>query len=247
MSVSLKIPTINQTYFINLIFDLPKTDKIFNILKRIFKWTWRVILFTGGISLLGLLLPRLITSIYAMNKIHLVDDSPSERVAIIFGAGLRRDGSPTAVLRDRVETGAQLYFSSKVEKLLMSGDNRVVDYNEPESMRQYAISLGVPEQDIVLDFAGTRTYDTCFRAKSIFGLESAILVTQKFHLPRALFLCNVLGIQAQGVEANNLNYSRRSLTFWNIREQFATFTAFVDLYIDKPTPILGFPEPIFTD
>jgi SanA protein len=122
-----------------------------------------------------------------------------------------------------------------------------VYYNEPEAMRKYALSLGIPEQDIILDYAGSRTYDTCYRAKQIFGLESVLLVTQKFHLPRALFLCNSMGIKAQGVEANNWNYSRRSLVFWNIREQFATFTAFMDLYVDKPVPILGEPEPIFVD
>jgi len=230
-----------------LIFNLPTVDKITVMLKRIFTWIWQFMLLIGSVSLLGLLLPRIITSLYAVNKIHLTEDSPSERIAIIFGAGLRRDGGPTAVLRDRVETGARLYFDGKVEKLLMSGDNQVVEYNEPEAMRQYAITLGVPEQDIILDYAGRRTYDTCYRAKSIFGLESALLVTQKFHLPRALFLCNALGIKAQGVEANNFNYSRRSLVFWNIREQFATFTAFMDLYVDKPTLVLGQPEPIFLD
>ena len=217
------------------------------MLNRIFKCIWRTVLLLGGIFLAGLLLPRLITAVYSLNKIQSVDDAPSERVAIIFGAGLRRDGTPTAVLRDRVETGVQLYFDGKVEKLLMSGDNSQVEYNEPESMRQYAISLGIPEQDIVLDYAGSRTYDTCYRAKSIFGLESAILVTQKFHLPRALFLCNVLGVKATGVEAANNYYLKRSLFFWNVREQFATFTAFMDVYVEKPTLILGQPEPIFVD
>jgi len=76
----------------------------------------------------------------------------------------------------------------------MSGDNRFVEYNEPEAMRQVALSLGVPDQDIVLDYAGRRTYDSCYRAKEIFGVREAILVTQKFHLARALFLCNALGL-----------------------------------------------------
>ena len=217
------------------------------MLKRIIKWIWHITLIAGTIGALGIILPRLITSLYAMNKLHLAENAPSERTAIILGAGLRRDGRPTAVLRDRVETGVQLYFSGKVDKLLMSGDNQVVEYNEPEAMRQHALDLGVPDQDIVLDYAGRRTYDTCYRAKSIFGLESALLVTQKFHLPRALFLCNVLGIKAQGVEANNFDYSRRSLVFWNIREQFATLTAFKDVYIEQPALILGEPEPIFAD
>jgi len=217
------------------------------MIRRILKFIWRTLLFIILIGVFGLFLPRLITALYAWNKLFLVKDSPSERVAIIFGAGLLRDGSPTAVLRDRVETGAELYFTGKVEKLLLSGDNQVVEYNEPEAMRQYAISLGVPEQVIVLDYAGRRTYDTCYRAKVIFGISKALLVTQKFHLPRALFLCNALGVQASGVEANNRNYRRSSLIFWNIREQFATFSAFVDVFIEKPALILGQPEPIFLD
>ncbi|MCK7526856.1 MAG: YdcF family protein [Ignavibacteriales bacterium] len=116
-------------------------------------------------------------------------------------------------MRDRVEAGTSLYFSGKVEKLLMSGDNQSVYYNEPQAMREYAISLGVPGEAIVMDSAGSRTYDTCYRAKAIFGVESALLVTQSFHLPRALFLCNALGVKAAGVEANNLNYRNRSLFF----------------------------------
>ena len=114
-------------------------------------------------------------------------------------------------------------------------------------MRQYAIALGVPDEDIVLDYAGRRTYDTCYRAKAIFGVETALLVTQKFHLPRALFLCNSLGLSAVGVEANNFTYHRRSLLIWNIREQLATVTAFLDLFVDKPEIILGLPEPIFVE
>lgn len=215
--------------------------------KRILKFIWKSFLVICTAGLLGFLLPRLITTIYSWHKIYQVDESPKERVAIIFGAGLRRDGTPTAILRDRVETGAKLYLAGKVEKLLMSGDNSFENYNEPEAMRQYAISLGVPNQNIVLDYAGRRTYDTCFRASAIFGVKSALLVTQKFHLPRALFLCNMLGLTASGVEANNRNYWRISLFIWNFREQLATSAAFLDLYVDKPTPILGLPEPIFVD
>lgn len=217
------------------------------MLKRILKVIGRIIFWTGVLGLLGLVLPRLVTTLHAWNKLYMAEDAPVDRVAIIFGAGLRRDGTPTAVLRDRVETGAKLYFSGKVEKLLMSGDNQVIEYNEPEAMRQYAILLGVPEKAIVLDYAGRRTYDTCYRAKAIFEVESALLVTQKFHLPRALFLCNFLGVKAVGVEANNLNYRRSSLLFWNIREQFATFTAFMDIFVEKPIPVLGQAEPIFLD
>jgi SanA protein len=182
-----------------------------------------------------------------MNKIYQEEDAPSERVAVVFGAGLRRDGTPTPILRDRVETAAVLYFSGKVKKLLMSGDNSYLEYNEPGSMRDYAVTLGVPPEVIVLDYAGRRTYDTCYRAKAIFGLKNAILVTQKFHLPRALFICNALGIQATGVEANNRQYWRGSLLIWNFREQLATVGAFLDVFVNNPMPVLGEPEPIFVD
>jgi len=216
------------------------------MLKRFFRSLWRLVVAFGTLGLLGVLLPRLITTIYSMNRIYQKDNAPNERLAIVFGAGLRRDGTPTPILRDRVETAASLYFSGKIEKLLMSGDNSV-SYNEPEAMRQYAISLGVPDHAIAMDYAGRRTYDTCYRAKAVFGMKSALLVTQKFHLPRALFLCNALELNAYGVEANNRNYWRGSLFIWNFREQLATLGAFLDVYINSPLPILGEPEPIFVD
>jgi len=217
------------------------------MLKRFFRLLWRLVLTFGTLGLLGVLLPRLITTIYSMNRVYQKEDAPNERIAIVFGAGLRRDGTPTPILRDRVETAASLYFSGKIEKLLMSGDNSFLNYNEPEAMRQYAISLGVPDDAIAMDYAGRRTYDTCYRAKAIFGIKSTLLVTQKFHLPRALFLCNALGLDAYGVEANNRNYWRGSLLIWNFREQLATVGAFLDIYVNSPLPILGEPEPIFVD
>ncbi len=213
--------------------------------KRILKWTWRFIRMLALLGLLVFFIPRLITSVNALLHTYALEDVPADRVAIVFGAGLRRDGMPTAVLRDRVETAAQLYFEGKAKKLLMSGDNRFDDYNEPEAMRQYARGLGVPEEAIVLDYAGRRTYDTCYRARYIFGVRSAILVTQKFHLSRALFTCNALGLKAVGVQADNYYYLKRSRLYWNVREQFATVGAFWDVYIKKPLPVLGEPAPIF--
>jgi len=214
---------------------------------RIFKWIRRNILRLALFSVLVLSIPRLITGLYAANRIYEAGDSPHKRVAIVFGAGLRRDGTPTAILRDRVETAVDLYSSGKVEKILMSGDNRFADYNEPESMRQYALSLGIPAEAIALDYAGRRTYDTCYRAKAIFGVQSALLVSQKFHLPRALFLCNTLGLESDGVEANQRRYRRISLLLWNLREQLATVGAFLDVYVSNPLPVLGNPEPLFVD
>ena len=216
------------------------------MLKRIFHWTWRHLLHLISLALLLVLLPRMITGAYIADRVYQEPEAPSERVAIIFGAGLRRDGTPTAMLRDRVLTGAELYFSGKVEKLLMSGDNRFADYNEPESMRQFALSLGVPDDAIVLDYAGRRTYDTCYRAKAIFGVENALLVTQGFHLPRAVFLCNMLGMDTVGVESIHC-YWNGSPFVWDVREQFATVAAFLDLYVSNPLPVLGDPEPMFVD
>jgi vancomycin permeability regulator SanA len=226
---------------------MPFSSKISAMLKRIMKFLWRFVMVLGTIGLVGMLLPRFLTTLYAINRIYQKEDAPNERLAIVFGAGLRRDGSPTAILRDRVETAANLYFSGKVEKLLMSGDNSIIEYNEPESMRQYALSLGVPDDAIVLDYAGRRTYDTCYRAKAIFGVESTLLVTQKFHLPRALFICNALGLKATGVEAKSRQYWLGSLFIWNFREQLATVGAFLDVYVNNPMPVLGDPEPIFVD
>lgn len=217
------------------------------MLKRILKFIWRIVLLFSALGLLGVILPRLVTSVYSLNRIYQKENAPAERLAIVFGAGLRRDGTPTAVLRDRVETAASLYFNGKVEKLLLSGDNSLEFYNEPGAMREYALSLGVPDTAIAMDFAGRRTYDTCYRAKVIFGVDEALLVTQKFHLPRALFLCNALGLNAYGVEANNNRYRNGSLLIWNIREQMATVTAFMDVYVNNPLPVLGDPEPLFVD
>jgi SanA protein len=217
------------------------------MIKRFFKFIAQLGLFLGIFGLLVLILPRAATAVYSLNRIYQEQNAPSSRLAIVFGAGLRRDGTPTAILRDRVETAADLYFSGKVEKILMSGDNRFDYYNEPESMRQYALSLGVPDTAIAMDYAGRRTYDTCYRARAIFGASDALLVTQKFHLPRALFLCNALGLKSYGIEADNNRYRKISLLIWNIREQIATVGAFVDVYWSNPVPVLGNPEPLFGD
>ena len=215
--------------------------------KQNWKFIRNIFIALAAAGLVILILPRIITTMYSWTRTYTIESAPAERVAIVFGAGLTRDGQPTLILRDRVKTAVQLYLSGKVEKLLMSGDNQGVGHDEPGAMRDYAVSLGVPATAIVLDNSGDRTYDTCYRAKAIFGLDSALLVTQQFHLPRALFLCNMLGIQAVGVDANNYRYWPPLMLIWNIREQLATVGAFVDVYLIKPVPALGKPEPIFTE
>ena len=209
------------------------------------KMILRLLLFILFLLLLAIFGPRLFTAFYARSRLYNLETAPYHRVAIVFGAGLQRDGSPAAVLRDRVATAVDLYGAGKVEKILMSGDNRTVYYNEPQAMHDYAVRLGVPSEDIVLDYAGQRTYDTCYRARDIFGLQDAVLVTQAFHLPRAIYTCNTLGIEAIGVAADRRTYSRGPYTYWNIRELLATINAVWELHYARPLPILGRFEPIF--
>jgi SanA protein len=122
-----------------------------------------------------------------------------------------------------------------------------VDYNEPEAMRQLAISLGVPDEVIILDYAGRRSYDTCYRASYIFKVDQAILVTQAFHMPRVLYLCNHLGVDAVGVESDQRIYRKSSILYWNFRELFANAAALWDVHIGHPIPVLGDPLPIFPE
>lgn len=199
----------------------------------------RIILLIAVLVPVILVAPRIFTSWYARPLTFAADGAPERPTAIVFGAGLWRDGSPTPVLRDRVATGVRLYQEGKVQQLLMSGGFTTAGYNEPEAMRRYALSLGVPDEAIVLDYAGQRTYDTCYRAMHVFGLSEATLVTQGFHLPRALYLCNSLGLPAVGVASDLREYRRRSVVYWNLREIPATLAALWDVHISRPLPAVS--------
>jgi len=177
--------------------------------------------------------------------IHTVETAPRRRVAVVFGAGIWPDGSPTPILADRVATAVDLYQRGAVEKLLMTGDNRRADYNEPAAMRDYALALGVPDVDIVLDYAGRRTYDSCYRARHIFGATDAILVTQAYHLDRALFTGHHLGIDVVGVAADRREYARIRYYWW--RELAATTVAYWQVLVTRPEPVMGEPMPIFPE
>ena len=188
-----------------------------------------------GVAALTLLAPRVYTALKYRAQIYALNDAPTEHVAIVFGAGLRRGGRPTPVLYDRVATAAELYRLGKAGKLLMTGDG--VNNAETVSMRITALEIGVPEKDIVLDPEGLDTYASCYRAKALFGIERALLVTQNFHLPRALFICDGLGLAASGISADRRQYLRRSTAWWNFREIFATANAWWELTMVKPTPM----------
>jgi SanA protein len=172
-----------------------------------------------------------------------IEDVPSYSVALVLGAGLWPDGSLTPILADRVAVAAELYHAGTVRKLLCSGDNRFVDYNEPQAMLEYAVRLGVPEEDIVLDYAGRRTYDSCYRARAIFGVERMVVVTQRFHAARTLYLCNALGVDAVAVLADRRSYSIQRVT-WETREYLALALAWWDVNVRHPVPVLGDRLPI---
>lgn len=164
--------------------------------------------------------------------------APSRPVAIVFGAA-------GDILTDRVSTGVELYKAGKVKKLLMTGDNGRDGYNEPQTMKDQAVAEGVPAQDIVLDYAGFRTYDSLYRAHAIFGVTSALLVTQRYHLPRALFLAKRLGLpNAVGVDAAKRPYVGQ--WSFDLREIAAVEVAWVQAVVIRPRPkFLGKPETLF--
>lgn len=195
----------------------------------------------GSTALLGLRLWA--GQRYADQTFRQVADAPSMPVAIVLGAGYWPSGRLSDALADRMETAIALYHGGKVNKLLLTGDNRFVEYNEPAAMADYALARGVPREDLVLDYAGRRTYDSCYRAQAIFGVERALLVTQAFHLPRALFTCDRLGIEVAGVVADRHRYVREP--WYRFRELLALARAWLDVAVIRPLPVLG--EPILVD
>jgi SanA protein len=172
-----------------------------------------------------------------------VERVPPRPVALVLGAGVWPDGSLTPVLADRVATAAELYRTGKVEKLLCSGDNRRPDYNEPQAMKDYAVRLGVPDENVVLDYAGRRTYDSCYRARAIFGVERVVAVTQRFHAARSVYTCEALGVETVAVTADRRVYSSEQVV-WKTREYLALVLAWWDVNVRHPVPVLGEPEPL---
>jgi SanA protein len=176
--------------------------------------------------------------------IYDVSSAPAGQVAIVFGARVFPDGRLSAMLRDRVETAVRLYEAGKVEKILFSGDNRFEDYNEPGAMIAYAAARGVPLEAMQPDYAGRRTYDTCYRARDVFQVKTAVLITQDIHLPRALFVCDSLGLEVTGVSADISVYSTYSRNRLRLREVAATSLALLDVIRQAPAPVAGEPIPI---
>ena len=169
------------------------------------------------------------------NKIYTdINDIPSHYAALVLGAQVRGD-KPSYMLFERIKSATELAKTGKVQKLIMSGDNRFRNYNEPQVMLETAQKLGIPSDLMQADYAGRSTYESCFRAKYIFGQDKLIIVTQKYHLPRAIYLCEKLGIDAIGYEApNNYGINLTNVT----REILATVLAIYQILFE-PRPVVG--------
>jgi SanA protein len=215
----------------------------------ILRYIWRILFTLVAVGVLLVTIPFLWrgwVEARGTEAIYSVENVPERRVAIVFGARIYANGRLSAMLMDRVETAVQLYHAGKVDKILVSGDNSSIYYNEPDAMMAYAVQRGVPAEDIQPDYAGFRTYDTCYRAREVFQIESAVLVTQRFHLPRAIFTCNQLGLDVIGVEADRREYDPRSIAWSEMREVPATFKALIDVLRRNPPTFLGEPIPLFS-
>lgn len=161
---------------------------------------------------------------------------PPQRVAIVLGAGIY-NGQPSPMLADRISAAAQLYKLGRVQKLLMSGDNSSENYDEVTAMQRYALKLGVSKKDITLDYAGFKTYESCYRANVIFGVKQAVVVTQNFHLPRAVYLCNQLGVDAVGLGTPDWeSYRQKTVMRYTLREFISTIKALWQVHITRPQP-----------
>ncbi len=164
---------------------------------------------------------------------------------IVLGAGVRADGRPSPMLEDRLLQGISLNKMGASNKLLMSGDNTRKGYDEVNTMKQYALDKGITSEDVFMDHAGISTYDSIYRAKEIFQADKIIIVTQKYHLYRALYISDSLGIDAYGVSANPSVYAGQSLR--EFREIMARAKDFVKCIYKPPAAILGEVIPVSGD
>ncbi|MEU2611586.1 ElyC/SanA/YdcF family protein [Micromonospora sp. NPDC007271] len=168
---------------------------------------------------------------------------PEAPVALVLGAKVEADGNPSPYLAARLELAQRLFDAGKVRAILVSGDNMHADYNEPEAMRRWLVERGVPTGKVVLDYAGFDTYDSCARAKRIFGVDRLTVVTQSFHLPRAVSLCRHLGIEANGVGDDTVRQYTRQWRISSTREYGACVKAVVDVVSGRDPVHLGRHEP----
>lgn len=193
------------------------------------------------VALVAGLGPLAVVRLMAVGRINSVADVAPHDVAIVFGAGLAGNG-PSPYLAARLQVARDLFNAGKVRVILVSGDNLSVSHDEPTVMMNWLTAQGIPADKIVRDFAGQDTYSTCVRARRIFGLASAVLVSQTYHLPRAIATCRLTGLDAVGVgdetvKANDPSRWRR----YEFREWLADINMAYEV-LSRRVPVLGEPE-----
>lgn len=173
------------------------------------------------------------------------DDFSGFDCILVLGAGVREDGTPSLMLADRLNTGIEIYKNGMVSKLIMSGDHGTEDYDEVNVMKAYATERGVKSEDVFMDHAGFSTYESIYRARDIFEAKKIVIVTQSYHLYRALYIAEKLGVDAVGVSADTISYGGQ--TYRNFRELAAYGKDFLYcLFGAKPT-YLGDSVPVSGD
>ncbi|MFA6252547.1 MAG: ElyC/SanA/YdcF family protein [Candidatus Paceibacterota bacterium] len=163
----------------------------------------------------------------------------SAQAALILGASVKPNKEMSDVFRDRVDTAIKLYNQKKVSKIIISGDHGKKYYDEVSAAKKYILEKGIPPEDVFLDHAGFDTYDSIYRAKYIFRANSVIIVTQNFHLPRAVFIARKLGLNAKGMSSDLHNYS--GILLMKNREIFANVKAYFDITLNEKPQFLGLP------
>ena len=151
--------------------------------------------------------------------------------ALVLGAGVRDDGSPSDVLRDRLDEALDLYQAGRVSKIIVSGDHQTAAYDEPNAMRVYLESKGVPPESVFMDHAGLDTYSSMWRARHVFGASRIVVVTQQFHLARAVWCARSLGMEAEGSAADRHVY--RGIAWLEMREVLSRTKAVVDVSVGR--------------
>ncbi|MFE2880146.1 vancomycin high temperature exclusion protein [Streptomyces roseus] len=179
-----------------------------------------------------LLLPSAWTHAAAADRLRSTADAPAAEVAVVFGAGLW-NGRPTPYLARRLDAAVELYRTGKAKVVLVTGDNGRTEYDEPDAMRTYLTAHGVPDDRVVSDYAGFDTWDSCVRAKEIFGVKRAVLISQGFHIRRAVALCGAAGLDAYGVGVDDEHDA--TWYYGGTREVFAAGKAALDAAF-KPEP-----------
>ena len=162
---------------------------------------------------------------------------------IVLGASVYPDGTPSGILQDRLDDGIALYFAGAAPKIIMSGDNGTESYNECWAMKQYAISQGVPSEDVFCDHAGFSTYETMYRARHVFGADRVVIATQTYHLYRAIYDAQGVGMEAIGVPSDYGEYVNQS--WYDFREIFARTKDFFQVLMKTPSTYVG--DPISLD